>query len=322
MSDTFFEDVTGVNEHEFVKSPRLLYKPSKFVHMICGYRAVVVDREKRQMPTFSVIKGDVRALQADPANAGALFQVASNFHGLEQTSPQSSPEDIPLNSYRYDHTQGPMAVMGTAADLVYRRYMLPAGPFTNAALKAGLWPLDMLKNVRARYGVQITVGGWADVVNALPLDDLTEKLTAASITNSVLVPDALVTHDEKGTVIAARDQRIHHVLTSAYDASAGSNNGWMDAFLIAAYVNTLQAVRATDAKKVFLTLVGGGVFHNPVTSVCMAMIVALNTIELSPDVSITVVVRGAEAARELSVVERFVGGSLNIAQCAKELIVR
>lgn len=50
--------------------------------------------------------GDVRKLHADPDNAGALFQVASQFNLLEMVGPDVSPEDG-VARYEFDQTQGP-----------------------------------------------------------------------------------------------------------------------------------------------------------------------------------------------------------------------
>lgn len=50
--------------------------------------------------------GDVRQLHADSANAGALFQVASQFNLLEMTGPSVTPERG-VGIYENDPTQGP-----------------------------------------------------------------------------------------------------------------------------------------------------------------------------------------------------------------------
>jgi len=52
------------------------------------------------------VVADVQQLHLDPANAGALFQVASQFNLLEMAGPQATPEDG-VGIYEYDHTQGP-----------------------------------------------------------------------------------------------------------------------------------------------------------------------------------------------------------------------
>src|SRR3954467_9941108 len=52
---------------------------------------------------LAVVNGDVRRMHRLPENAGALFQVASQFNLLEMTGPEVSPEDG-VTCYQYDHT--------------------------------------------------------------------------------------------------------------------------------------------------------------------------------------------------------------------------
>ena len=61
------------------------------------------------------------ALHADSRNAGALFQVASQFNLLEMVSPNISPEDG-VTRYAYDDTQGPACAIAAGAATVYRNY--------------------------------------------------------------------------------------------------------------------------------------------------------------------------------------------------------
>ena len=63
---------------------------------------------------------DVAALQAN--NSGALFQVASNFNGLETTFHNQDISEQDLERYAYDFTQGPAASISAAPGLILRRY--------------------------------------------------------------------------------------------------------------------------------------------------------------------------------------------------------
>ena len=59
------------------------------------------------VPTrVSCVQGDVRKMHRDGRNAGALFQVASQFNLLEMTGPEITPEHG-VTRYQHDHTQGP-----------------------------------------------------------------------------------------------------------------------------------------------------------------------------------------------------------------------
>lgn len=72
------------------------------------------------------LRGDVRALHADPANAQALFQVASQFNLLEMVSPGVTPDDG-VTRYQHDPTQGPACAMAAGAATIYRNYLMPVG---------------------------------------------------------------------------------------------------------------------------------------------------------------------------------------------------
>ncbi len=69
------------------------------------------------------VVGDVQALHRSPANAGALFQVASQFNGLEMVSPSVTPEHG-ISGYQYDRTQGPACAIACGAGTVYRNYFV------------------------------------------------------------------------------------------------------------------------------------------------------------------------------------------------------
>jgi hypothetical protein len=53
-----------------------------------------------------VVRGDVRHMHQTPENAGALFQVASQFNLLEMVSPTVTPEDG-VTRYQHDRTPRP-----------------------------------------------------------------------------------------------------------------------------------------------------------------------------------------------------------------------
>lgn len=75
---------------------------------------------------ISVVKGDVRQMHQSPENAGALFQVASQFNLLEMTGPEVSPEDG-VTRYQCDPTQGPACAIAAGAATIYRNYFAPVG---------------------------------------------------------------------------------------------------------------------------------------------------------------------------------------------------
>jgi hypothetical protein len=75
---------------------------------------------------LEAVSGDVRRMHRLPANAGALFQVASQFNLLEMTSPEVTPEDG-VTRYQHDPTQGPACAIAAGAATIYRNYFAPIG---------------------------------------------------------------------------------------------------------------------------------------------------------------------------------------------------
>jgi hypothetical protein len=73
-----------------------------------------------------VVTGDVRHMHQLPENAGALFQVASQFNLLEMTGPEVTPENG-VTIYQNDHTQGPACAIAAGAATIYRNYFVPVG---------------------------------------------------------------------------------------------------------------------------------------------------------------------------------------------------
>jgi hypothetical protein len=74
----------------------------------------------------TVVTGDVRRMHRSPDNAGALFQVASQFNFLEMVSPEVTPEQG-VTRYQSDPTQGPACAIAAGAATIYRNYFVPIG---------------------------------------------------------------------------------------------------------------------------------------------------------------------------------------------------
>jgi hypothetical protein len=73
-----------------------------------------------------VVTGDVRQMHRLPENAGALFQVASQFNLLEMISPEVTPGEG-VARYQHDHTQGPACAIAAGAATIYRNYFVAVG---------------------------------------------------------------------------------------------------------------------------------------------------------------------------------------------------
>ena len=140
-SHDWFERITGFREDGYTATQRrLLVEGDELVSTVNGKRYGIgnltmptlaelrsrVNPDRGQRSSVQVLIGDVRALHADPAYEGALFQVASQFNLLEMTSEHVTPEQG-VARYAYDHTQGPACAMAAGAATIYRNYCVPVG---------------------------------------------------------------------------------------------------------------------------------------------------------------------------------------------------
>ena len=84
---------------------------------------------------IGVVIGDVRHMHQSPENAGALFQVASQFNLLEMVSPSVTPEQG-VTRYQHDRTQGPACAIAAGAATIYRNYFaLVDGSYGQTAIR-------------------------------------------------------------------------------------------------------------------------------------------------------------------------------------------
>ena len=133
----WFEALTGFQETGFEETrSKLVVEGDQLRSLVNGasYRVGNLElptlKDLRDRATFpsgerriktSIVVGNVRDLHQDLANAGALFQVASQFNLLEMVSPEVSPADG-IAQYAHDLTQGPACALAAGAATIYRNY--------------------------------------------------------------------------------------------------------------------------------------------------------------------------------------------------------
>ena len=219
------------------------------------------------------VVADAQALHVDPANAGALFQVASQCNLLEMASPDATPGDG-ITIYEYDHTQGPACAIACAAGTLQRNWFAQSTEDqvdTLAAVGEDLGNRPDHKGCGRFWEMR---NGYALVTGELPDD----------------VPEA---HDELAIGIHADTEvtlaDAGHTVTQAYCSALPLGYSSVDTDQLAplarmvlnsSYEATLAAGAINAARSgnntVWLTLVGGGVFHNPITWIVDAIERACN----------------------------------------------
>jgi protein-tyrosine phosphatase len=226
----------------------------------------------------SLVTGDAGVLHRDPANAGALFQVASQFNVLEMVGPQVTPEDG-VTRYQDEHTQGPACAIAAGAATIYRNYFVPVGDQMGqtaarqidclAGLGAALSratgrPVSALWEMKNGYAL-CTAAGLAAINTHLSGLDESQRDALRSELAIGLTWDAEVTGGEWP------GQSVSQAFCSALPVAYGAHDveAWgpfaqlvLEASYEAALWAALLNARRGASPTVLLTLVGGGAFGN------------------------------------------------------------
>lgn len=281
---TWFHDLTGFDETETTVREYLGVEGTAMVSSVNGRRMEVgvltapslgelraeivaeVETGAAQLKVTEVV-ADVQALHRDPANAGALFQVASQFNLLEMTSPSVTPE-AGVSVYEYDHTQGPACAIACGAGTIFRNWFVDVEGDGRLGQTMDR-QLDMLGDVGTSLGntdgrLWTMQNGYAmatgDGLADLPAvhDDLRVGLLSATEVTLAGPGGHLV------------NQVYCSALPVAYTSAATAEQLEPLARMIlnSAYAATMHAARAQlqrgGSPLVHLTLLGGGVFGNEI----------------------------------------------------------
>lgn len=229
----------------------------------------------------SVVTGDVRAMHQLSANAGALFQVASQFNLLEMIGPAVTPEQG-VTRYQHDATQGPACALAAGAATIYRNYFAPVGhqlgqtkdrqldglaDLGHALSQAlgqpieNLWRMENGYATCSRAGLE-AITGYLGSLKREARDALSGQLRIG-VHSDVEVTDA------PGAQRPLVSQAFCSALPVAYGRSLAAAPLWESfatLILQAAYEATLWAAvlnaRRGASKVVLLTRLGGGAFGN------------------------------------------------------------
>lgn len=233
-------------------------------------------------PAVRVVQGDVRALHARAACAGALFQVASQFNLLEMIGPDVTPEDG-VACYEDDRTQGPACAIAAGAATIYRNYWASVGGVAgqtrgrqldgfaglgSAIARALGAPPEALWSMRNGYAL-FTAQGVARMSQHVQTLDEGGRDALRGCLSIGLHWDVEVTDGTTppGPVVS---QAFCSALPVAYHRWAGAQTApWAPLatlVLEAAYEATLWAAvlnaQRGVSSQVLLTLLGGGAFGN------------------------------------------------------------
>ena len=221
------------------------------------------------------IAADAHQLHTWPEVNGALVQVASQFNLLEMPGYHVSPEDG-VSAYEHDHTQGPACARAAGAATIYRNYFAPVGGQIGQTRAR---QIDTLADLRAALprGDEIEMRNGYALAKPDILHAIDSRLAGISEAERDRLRSLLrigLHHDVDVTAVGAlQGQRVSQAYCSALPVNYnhGTDPAMWASFaclvLEAAYEATLHAAllnanRVGGSHRVYLTLVGGGVFGN------------------------------------------------------------
>jgi hypothetical protein len=217
--------------------------------------------------------GDVRDLHADPANAGAMFQVASQFNLLEMMRPDIRPEHG-IGAYEHDPTQGPACATACGAGTIFRNYLVD---LAGQRGQSRHHQIDCLAALGERLGNRDSRlwemrNGYA-LASEAGLREIAGRLEQANEDGRERLRSSLrigINRDTEVTLPGA-GHTVSQGFCSALPVAYGQSNAaewepFARLVLEAAYDAVFCAARlnraATGNDALFLTLLGGGAFGN------------------------------------------------------------
>jgi hypothetical protein len=296
---TWFEELTGctersaeaVRENLVVDGPRLRSHRNgrSWLHgeleipTLAQLRLRAQDSSQSSSP-LSVREAiaNVQHLHRDIASRNALFQVASQFNLLEMMSPDVTPERG-IGIYQRDPTQGPACAIAAGAGTIFRNYFAEVNGRVGQSEDN---QIDCLAGIGALLGnsqqrLWKMVNGYA-----LPTDsglrEVSDRLDAMDEADRDHVRQSLQIGLQWNTQVTLDD--ASHTVSQAFCSAmpiaytAHPIEQWKplatlvleatyEATLCAAIVNATR----TGNHVVYLTLVGGGAFGNPVDWILSAI---------------------------------------------------
>ncbi len=272
---------------------------------------------------LSLARGDVGGMHGRVENAGALFQVASQFNLLEMMGPEVTPERG-VTIYERDGTQGPACAIAAGAATIYRNYFCNVDGHVGQTSERQLngladmgkalsdhlkQPVQSLWTMRNGYAM-CTSSGLEAIASLLKkssaqeVDNLREKLRIG-----------VHAHVQVTTPAGTQPQQVSQAYCSALPVAYGNNKipkqqwePFATLILEAAYEATLWAAvlnaQQTGSNIVFLTRLGGGVFGNEPSWIASAMQRALQ-LTMGFGLDVRVVSYGAPSPETLQLVENF-----------------
>lgn len=232
--------------------------------------------------TVREVVGDVQSFHAELSNAGALFQVASQFNVLEMVSPNITPE-AGVGIYENDRTQGPACAVAAGAGTIYRNYFaLYNGQIGQSADHQIDCLIDIGKSLDNTQNRLWTMQNGYALATKTGLIEIQTRLRSMNESDRDRLRQQLRIGVQWNTQVTIAQSA--HLVTQTYCSalpvgySSYDLNLWKEfarLILEASYEATICSAivnaQSTGNNRVFLTLLGGGVFGNSIDWILDAM---------------------------------------------------
>ena len=257
--------------------------------------AGIDERASRWKPKFVVVMRwankpsdsvDVMVCQGRPEYNGATFQVASNAHCIETTSPEQAPnEELLPVIMDTDPTQGAFAGIGCPSTLFAK-----LAPFADPRKPKNEW----LQTKERHINVLENLCKWLSDGNGYPIVNSADAAASISERQAFDVSVGLlrdvppiytgVVNGDMLRVNLNTRQRVNHVYCTALnrDQNFGRVNTERDpeeritaTLLRGAYLGTLLCAEKCKSEKCVLTMLGGGSFCNDWDTIADAIVHAM-----------------------------------------------
>ena len=231
------------------------------------------------------VVANVQDLHTDKANAGALFQVASQFNLLEMVSPNRTPE-AGVGIYSRDRTQGPACAIACGAGTIYRNYFVPVNGQVGQSATNQIDCLADLGNALGNSHNRLwrMKNGYA-LASHNGLTEISGRLQTANEQKRDELRLLLRIGIQWQTQVTLQDcqHKVSQVYCSALPVAYSSISAkqWEQfarLILEASYEATICSaiLNQTNSNKLFLTLLGGGAFGNSTDWIVDSIARALN----------------------------------------------
>jgi hypothetical protein len=334
----WFEKLTGFRETSYAETRARLTVEGKWLRShVNGASYVIGELELASLQSLresaqsagglpgrlkaSVVTGDVRRMHRSPDNAGALFQVASQFNLLEMVSHEVTPEQG-VTRYQCDPTQGPACAIAAGAATIYRNYFAPVGDGQGQTAKRQLNGLaDIGEALSSELNIPIgslwrMQNGYA-LCTQSGLDAITRHFRKLAMHQLDILRGKLsigLHRNVEVTEAAGLDQLLVSqafcsALPVAYSRVPPSHwKTFASLVLEAAYEATMwatvQNAQRGASNVVYLTFLGGGAFGNHSSWIHAAIHRALSLMR-TYEIDVRLVSYGTPSKEVLAIVEEF-----------------